>query len=334
MSDSTKTRKPRSGFMRFFMGLIATLLCIALFFVIIVGSFILDLRMVTSAEGFEKILTQLFIPSASAAASDSSYALNLLSTSSKNEEQDLTTPITDLFYGLLQEAFGDEVPMTKESVNEFISKSTAPKMLAEKISGTIDDFIYETSNTTVTKAELMDLIRENVPLIEEHFELEVSEEALDGIESALDELPLMQEMEQRGLMPILEGYLVKDGNEEKLDSVRTILRAIRTITSDTSVMILAGVVAFLFALIWLVNWSFIKTLTDVGITTLVAGALLSIFSILLSYAFIPLPIPQLTLVLDFLQSVGSTFAFVHYSIAAAGALFIVLSIVFRMLRRR
>ncbi len=332
MSETTQTKKTRSGFTGFLMGLIATILCIVLFVVTLAGALALDLRAVTSADGFEKILTQMFISSAS--AQSESGTLIMLSDSASSDSASLTTPITDLFYELLQEAFGDEVPMTKESVNEFISKSTAPALLAEKISGTIDDFINETANTTVTKDELMGLIRENVPLIEEHFELEISDEALDEMEGMLGELPLMQEMEQTGLMTILEGYLAKDGNEETLDSVRQTLRTIRMITSDETMLAALGVFLILAVLILLANWSLSKTLSDIGISVLVAGGLLSVLSILISSNSLPLPIPQLSMLMGLIQTVAGTFAIVHYTIAGAGAALIAGSIVLRIFKRR
>ena len=329
-----KKSRRRPWPLKILLELVAIVLCVALFAVTIAGALIVDLRVMTSQGGFEKILTQLIAPTGSVQAVPQP-GVTLLSA--PDQSQDAANFVTDMIYDMLQENFGQEVPVTKDQISEFIDKSTVTEFIAEKMSGAVNDFLNETSDTTITKDEIMDLVRDNSALLKESFDVEITDDMMTQLETALDEVPMWDELEEKGLVGYLEENLLlpdseADGSSNGLAAIKQAMDYVRMVTSNMAIACFAGAMLLLALLVLLVNWSVPKTLSDVGITLLFAGLILS------SLNFIGASGVLETLLADQLQIIGlingilASVAVVHYGILGTGVALIVLAIIAKIIK--
>lgn len=329
-----KKSRRRPWPLKILLELVAIVLCVALFAVTIAGALIVDLRVMTSQGGFEKILTQLIAPTGSVQAVPQP-GVTLLSA--PDQSQDAANFVTDMIYDMLQENFGQEVPVTKDQISEFIDKSTVTEFIAEKMSGAVNDFLNETSDTTITKDEIMDLVRDNSALLKESFDIEITDDMMTELETALDEVPMWDELEEKGLVGYLEENLLlpdseADGSSNGLAAIKQAMDYVRMVTSNMAIACFAGAMLLLALLVLLVNWSVPKTLSDVGITLLFAGLILS------SLNFIGASGVLETLLADQLQIIGlingilASVAVVHYGVLGTGVALIVLAIIAKIIK--
>lgn len=329
-----KKSRRRPWPLKILLELVAIVLCVALFAVTIAGALIVDLRVMTSQGGFEKILTQLIAPTGSVQAVPQP-GVTLLSA--PDQSQDAANFVTDMIYDMLQENFGQEVPVTKDQISEFIDKSTVTEFIAEKMSGAVNDFLNETSDTTITKDEIMDLVRDNSALLKESFDVEITDDMMTQLETALDEVPMWDELEEKGLVGYLEENLLlpdseADGSSNGLAAIKQAMDYVRMVTSNMAIACFAGAMLLLALLVLLVNWSVPKTLSDVGITLLFAGLILS------SLNFIGASGVLETLLADQLQIIGlingilASVAVVHYGVLGTGVALIVLAIIAKIIK--
>lgn len=339
-----KIKKSRPWPLKIMLELIAIILCLTLFVVTIAGALILDLRVMTSKGGFEKILNQIITSAVSPQASAPNGSVILLSDTSASVVSD---PITDMVYDLLQGALGDELPLEKEDLGEFINNSTVKDFLTDKVSGAFDDFFNGTSNTTITKDEIVGLVRDNAPLIKDSFGVEITDDQLEQLESALDEVPILEELEKEGLMGFIEdNYLDADkdtddsgitgngGLADSLASVKQMMDSVRMVTSNTAIACIAGVLVLLMLLVLLVNWSLPKTLSDIGITLLFAGLVLSSVNFVAASGVLEMLLADQAAIMGLISGILASIAVVHYSILGSGIALIVLAIVAKIIKTR
>lgn len=342
-----KIKRSRPWPLKILLELIAIVLCLTLFVVTIAGALIVDLRVMTSKGGFEKILNQLITstvsqPEAAAPAPTPNGSVLLLSDTSASVVSD---PITDMVYELLQSGLGDDLPLEKEDVRDFINNSTVKDFLADKVSGTFDDFFNGTSNTTITKDEIIGLVRDNAPLIKESFGVEITDDQLEELETALDEVPILEELEQEGLMGFLEeNYLnqaqpdgdagTMGGLADSMAAVKQVMDYVRMATSNTAIASIAGVIVVLMLLVLLVNWTVPKTLSDIGITLLFAGLVLSSINFVFSSDVLQVLLADQTALIGLVNGILASIAAVHYSILGSGIALIVLAIVAKVIKTR
>lgn len=342
-----KIKRSRPWPLKILLELIAIVLCLTLFVVTIAGALIVDLRVMTSKGGFEKILNQLITstvsqPEAAAPAPTPNGSVLLLSDTSASVVSD---PITDMVYELLQSGLGDDLPLEKEDVRDFINNSTVKDFLADKVSGTFDDFFNGTSNTTITKDEIIGLVRDNAPLIKESFGVEITDDQLEELETALDEVPILEELEQEGLMGFLEeNYLnqaqpdgdagTMGGLADSMAAVKQVMDYVRMATSNTAIASIAGVIVVLMLLVLLVNWTVPKTLSDIGITLLFAGLVLSSINFVFSSDVLQVLLADQTALIGLVNGILASIAAVHYSILGSGIALIALAIVAKVIKTR
>ena len=315
-----KARKPRSVPVKILMGLIAFILCVCMFVVSLAATVILDVRAVVSQNGISQIISQLISgqvfsgPARPALAAGVGrgmvYADDFSATGSMNGM------LVDWAYDLLKEEFGDELAVSKEQVQSFVEESTVQDFVAEKVAGLVEDFYAGESETTITVEEITQLIEENKEVIEEHFQIEINQEALDAVDTMLEESGILEPIEEQGLMdyimenienPVLPespdvenpdtdnapntpnipnnpdgkpgdyGSTGTVGTQDSFGSITQIMELVRTATSYSTVAILGGIFALLLILLFFVTGrSFPATLANTGVVLLLTGLIFGV----------------------------------------------------------
>lgn len=341
-----KIRKKRPWPLKILLELVAILLCLALFAVTLAGALMTDLRVLTSQGGIERILAELLSPSLTASADASRSASgtgSVVFSSSRANSGALFGSVADMAYDYLSGMLGQELPVSKEEFTDFIEDSTLTEFIAGKLSGAIADFTGETNNTTITRQELLDLIRENAPLIQDTFGVSVTEEHLEQFEQLMEGSEAMRVLEQEGLTGILEqsGILSPSdtpaiGASPDLSAgVNTLKQAMQTVdrlSSDQALLCAAAAVLLLMLLIFAVNRTVPKTLSDIGITLFFAGLILSSVNILAAHGVLQALLGEQLAVLGMVSGVLSAVAPVHYSILGTGIALIILAIVVKAIQ--
>ena len=342
--------------LKILLGLVAFVLCIAMFGVTLAGALVMDLRVLTSKGGIKDIVTQLLLPTVS--SDRLAPGLTMSAAQPSVETDSNTNALFDWIYNMVEDQFGQDAPIEKEQVYDFLDKSTVKDFMSDKIAGAVDDLINETNNTTITREEVMDLVKENKPLLEEALNVTITDQQINEIQEVLDEVPIFAQIEENGLAGVVENILAggsgnpgettpdgetipgdetvpgeAGGTLGALQQIRELMAIIRTITSDTVLFALIGAFAALFLLVFLANFTLPKTLADTGIVLTFAGLILSAPNFVFISGVLPAVLPaELSDILGIAGSVLGVIGIVHYSILGAGTGLIVLSIVAKILK--
>ena len=281
-----KAKKRRSAPVRILMGLIAFILCIVMFAVSVAGVLILNVRTAVSRDGIHKIVNQLV--SGKSASGPVRPALAMGAGAYQQDypaEEDMGGMLVDWVYDVLKESFGEEMTATREQVQTFVAESTVKDLVADKVAGLVEDFYEGTSQTTITKDEITQMIQENKELIESQFGVVINQEALDAVDTMLKESEILEPLEEQGLMGYIEQSMAGGENpdeeggaqdsvdaEASLAEVKQVMEIVRTVTSYEAVAVLVGAFVLLMVLLFFVTGcSFPATLADTGVVLLLVG---------------------------------------------------------------
>ena len=363
-----KVRKPRSVGFKVLMGFVAWLLCLVMFSTLLTGCILLDLRvMISDTNMINTVITELIMPSSSSkpqtSAPQSGLQLYPVSTSAKplsnslpsdafdadSVDPGLLGPLVDFAYELLQEQFGEENPISKDEVQTFIAESTVSEFIAEKVSGALNDFLNDTSETTITPQEIAGLLRDNADLIQETFNVEIPEETYQQIEEALSQSEIIQQLQDEGFVKVVEDVILSTGGgegegeesgiagemnqmKETMAQVKAAIAIVRQVTSYETIAILFGAVALIIVLLFFVNGTIPKTLSDVGITATFAGLILSSVNIVFDAGLLT-QIPGIPLsTMNIIGALLDSLAVIHYTVLGTGVALIVAAIVTKIIK--
>lgn len=307
-----KVRKPRSVPVKILMGLIAFILCIVMFVVSLAGVLVLDIRAVVSRDGISQIISQLISGNAFSAPTRPALAAGvgrgMVYADEYSAGGNMNGMLVDWAYDMLKDQFGEEMPVTKEQVQTFVEESTVKDFVADKVAGLVEDFYSGESETTITVEEITQLIEENKEVIEEQFGVTIDEEALEAVDTMLEESQILAPIEEEGLLNYVQqsmtgtpapenpqGTTAPGGSQDDsqsgdtgigsgsqlpsaspMGSISQIMELVRTATSYTTVAILGGIFALLLVLLFFVTGrSFPATLADTGVVLTLVGLIFS-----------------------------------------------------------
>lgn len=226
---------------RILLGFISFLLCIALFACSVVTILVADLALLTSKGGIKDLIMDvLFTTSAPARPGFAPAGLvpGRVPIRLTTPEEDALggfdfgsidfsgivagegadQAIVDTLYGILEEQFEGELPVSKEDVTDFVEKSTLPEFFSDKIAGIVTDVISGEATTTITKEEVMDLLEENKGLIEDTFQVEIPEEVIESVGTLVEESKLSETIQDSVSQMVGLEPAPKPGDDAEQDS--------------------------------------------------------------------------------------------------------------------
>lgn len=332
-----KVRRSRPWPLKILCGLIAFVLCVTMFAVSLAGIVVVDLRVMATEGGIGKIITPLIF----SGLSDAPKYPGLTAAPSQPAGEDVVGPLVDMAFDLLEKQFGEETPLTKDQLAQFINESSAKDFLVEKVSGVVEDVLNDTNHTTISRDEVMDIIRDNTQLIKDNFDVEITEEQLQEIEEALEEVEIFDDFEEKGFVGTLKESLAEEGLDSDLGGILgggasggslfdDILSFIPKVTSNAAIAGIFGTFLVLFLLLWLTNFTIPKTLSDTGIVLLVNGLVLCAPIALDNLGLLQSMLPPT--LFSIVRGVLAAVAPVHIAVLAAGAGLIVLAIIAKTIK--
>ncbi|MBQ6997792.1 MAG: hypothetical protein IJO72_06750 [Oscillospiraceae bacterium] len=277
---------------RFLLGLVTFILCVALFFATVAGILVANVvQIVSSQDNLENLLRQvLFVdmlrpastrnaPLGSAPALRKAPVRTLSPADIRLAEPSDATSIVEWVYDALSEDFGDELQVDLDTVKEFVERSTLDDYLVEKGAGLISDVFTGESTVTLGADEIKAKIEENADLIEEYFGIAVDMQVVEDVTTIIEDNEYVARLEEEGIVNVLmnpDGNSYPDGEENPNNADQQMLQQAldtgRQVLSVTTVIACAVSILLLIALILLTNMKQIWVgMNKIGITLMLAA---------------------------------------------------------------
>ena len=242
--------------------ILSVILCLVLTFAVMATMLVADVRVATNKDNIQKVLNQLLSappqytlgPITGAATAGPELDLGALLSGEGN----LSEMLVEYAFSMLE---GSEVEIEKEAIQAFVEESTLKDFIADKSSSIISDLVTGENTTTISGEEIKQLLEENKDLIEEHFDVTISDEQIDQVAQMVEELPVVQEIQKNGVAGLLANGASPDGGDDaqggpaSSDPLAEIRNAIAIISSDTVLFACIGACAFVIALLFLLAWN-------------------------------------------------------------------------------
>lgn len=318
--------KKLSGGVRFLLGFLSLILCVVLFVSTLASMLVANAQLILTKDNMKAIVSQILFsmdapaapvrPAPLAAGVHTGRLDDAMPDFGDMSMEDMENPsaITEMVYGMLQEQFGEDVPLSYEAVEEFIEESTLTEFMSEKVAGIVSDIVTGESTTTITGEEIAQLIEENSQLIKDTFDVEITQEMVQDISSWVEENDIMSsvtEIVSKELGPIKGGNTYEDddiisGTAGALEGAMSgdlsaILALVRIFTSNQMLFSCIGVCAVLIVLLLVINIKQLHTgLKWIGVPLMLAGLFASI-PVIITYAIPSMFVGPLAIVTTVLQ---------------------------------
>lgn len=205
-------KKVATVFGKILLGLLAFILCVALFVSTVLTMVVADVRIITDKDNINTLITG-YLSGKPAPHRNQGLPLqekvhrapirNLDSADFDISMLEDPNSLIELFYDAVQESMGEELPLSLEEVQSFVEESTFSDFIVEKSSSLISDFITGEKTTTITVEEIVEQLEQNAPLIEQTFQITIDETVISEMTDSLEESGILEELEEGGLEAII-----------------------------------------------------------------------------------------------------------------------------------
>lgn len=343
--ENNMARKKPHIMIRFLLQLVSFMLCLVLTVCLLTTALLLDLKSLTSAGGIQAIVTALTsgsvglsVPQQDEAVVDG-YVVSLANQSIPDGDRDLPQEamtdsnfMTDYIYDILQGSTDKNI--SRSEVSDFVNDSTIMDFTSEKMASYVQDAMNGEETTTISADEIVKLLEENQALLEERFDIKLTDEMKSKIraqaQKAIEEDDLNGTIRQ-SINEMLDQPI--DGTDM---TINDLFRKIGELTSTQSILSAVGLCLLLVLLLFLANfYKLPKGLTWASVPFLMVGLpMAAIISGMKEGGFVQNLIGNdAGGVSSLLGSLADVLAPVHYGIAAMGIAMLVGSIVWRILAR-
>ena len=350
-----KYKKPHVA-IRILMQLLSLILSLVLLVGVISAACVADLRQVTAKDGIKQILVTLLQGPATVRPAVGAVNIRLDSASNQSSSQVLDA-LVDMAMEYLATMEGlpedlDEDALRSE-VEAFLEESTLVDFLTDKVAGYTSDYLTGEALTSITPEEIQQLVEENKEVIENRFDIEITQEQTDAIVSIVEEVDIDAVVREEVFKSIdkmpLGGPSVRpedpdnpalpedsgsSGIPQNL-TVGELVRILQQISSDSVMTACVGFCAVLVLLLLLCNfYSIPGGLGWASAPTIFAGLLLSlpIFWIQGNPETLAMLVNGETTVANVIAGLASTLAPVHFAVLGIGIALAVASIAARVIR--
>ena len=178
---------------RILLGVVSALLCLALMVSSIAAIAIANIRIITSKDNLQTIISQtLFSTSAPSRITPRLAAGAALSTpTAQARDNPLRDTVVDALYNLIVGSSGSSLGVSRSQIEELLERSTVSDFLSEKIASVISDIYTGEDTTTLTRDDVAALLKENAGVIEEIFHIRVDQNKVDEVANYVDRYDVM-----------------------------------------------------------------------------------------------------------------------------------------------
>lgn len=241
--------------------------------------------------------------------------------------------LIDWIYDQIDESAEEELPITKEQLQNFVEESTVSDYLSDKLAGFADDFINGTQNTTITADEIMNLLEENEELLKSELQIELTPEMKEELKGSVEQIVEKTDINDTIREEVFGAVedAVNDSTAElgvDMEQIRSILQLLTSESMRNFVLIIN---LALIGLLCLLNFYNIPAgLTWAAFPCLLSGAILQIPSIVMSN--LQTSDPGSAGVVSLLGSFAGVFQPIHNAVLYLGVGLLVVSLLWRFIR--
>lgn len=276
---------------RFLLGFITVLLCLALFVTAFAGILISNaVQIFSSQDNLQSLLRQVMFvdlqhpasvrnaPGGNGPALRQTPVRTFAPADIRFSEQQTAASLVEWIYNALAQDFGDQLQVELSTVKEFVERSTLDDFLVEKGAALINDVYTGESTVTLSPEEVRAKLEENAALIEEYFNVTVDAKVIDDVTAIIEDNEYIARIEEEGIVNIIlnpNGTATDSPDapgSTETQQIQNALSTVRSVLSPQTLWICAGICLLLIILILLVNIKQIWAgLNAVGITLMVAA---------------------------------------------------------------
>lgn len=205
------------------LGILAFILCVALFVSTVLTVVVADVRIITDKDNINTLITGYLTGKTAPQRNPGISGMPLQEKAHRApirnlEEFDITMMgdtnfLVEYIYNTVKEEMGEELPLSLQDVQDFVEESTLDDFITEKASSLISDFITGENTTTITAEEIVEQLKQNAPLIEETFQIPLDDTVISELTDSLEESGILEELEEGGLEAVLDLANPPSGND-------------------------------------------------------------------------------------------------------------------------
>lgn len=323
-AEGEKLRKNRtpSAPVRVLLRIASSILSLCLIGTLIATALVVDMQRLMSQKQMEKVVDSVL------QERPSSSVLTLARNALENGTEQLSRDQLAAWICDTLKIGDDQMNITPEQLGQFLEESTADEFLIEKMTGFASDFVNGTKDTTLQKAEVLEVLEENTAAIEEVFGVKVDAELKQKVTDYIEQKDIENVIHNEVFAKIEAAQLMEDY------TVGSLLEDVRR---GVSVQMLIWLVLFdllLIGLLFLTNWFRLgATLRCAGVSMATAGGMLSVPVLVLQ--FVPALLEGLGggVVIGLTQTLVAVVAPVHYTIFGLGVAAFIAGVVVSILNR-
>lgn len=330
-----KRRKPHIA-LRIGMQLLSFILCLILSVTLVATVIIADINLLTSSGGIKQLISAVLVPGKAPAAvrpmvgMGGNVAVDPGQLQLPEGAEDAiasgdSNAIVDMLYNTMQKMLGEDVPITKDQLQEFVEKSTVTDYIADKAAGYADDILNGTENTQITAEELVNLVEENKTLIEQTFEIEITDEAMAEIEANVTTI-----VEEQDINNTIRTEINNAMNSASADAgipMDEIMAVLRLLSQNEVLYGAIGACVLLLLLLCGANFYNVPAgMTWAAVSCILIGGILAAPIAVLQV------MPQILGELASFASMVNVLVPIHYAVPITGLVLLIVSIVWRIIR--
>ncbi len=197
------------------LGLLAFILCVALFVTTVLTMVVADVRIITDKDNINTLITGYLTGKPAPQRNPGISGMPLQEKVHRAPIRNLdsadfdismvgdTNFLVEFIYNTMKEEMGEDLPLTLDEVQDFVEESTLDDFITEKGASLISDFITGENTTTITVEEIKEQLEQNAALIEETFQITIDDTVISEVTGAVEESGILEELEEGGLEAII-----------------------------------------------------------------------------------------------------------------------------------
>lgn len=250
----------------------------------------------------------------------------------------LTNPdsLANFIYEVATNVMGEDANITVEQVQTFVSESTITEFVAEKAETLINEVLTGEISTIITAEEVMNLIEENEALLEETFQIELTEEAKAEMHTKVEQTIVEADVDNTIRNSVEDVMHTSVPGAEGME-VGDLLSRIEWFTHVEALVGAIIICVVLTGLIMLLNYyNLPRGLGWTAAACIIAGMLMCAPLVVIHFlpALLTGVLPQASELLHVLDGFYVVMAPYHYALVVVGLLLTVISIVWRFFYKK
>ncbi len=199
---------------KFWQRLLSFLICVVMLVFTIAAMLVADIRIATNKENTSAIIKEALFATHTVrlpGATGKGHGVAAIRPQQKmamirldEESGEVDGALIEAIFNMVVEGSGGQITITLEEASEFIEESTFDEFAADLGASLISDLITGENTTILDEETVTELLTENAPLLEEYFDLDMSETVIAEVTATVVESEYVVEIQEAGISSFIE----------------------------------------------------------------------------------------------------------------------------------